>query len=232
MSDDRAGRIGSWSTRPGKDGREVAVWEVAAPHAGATILLVHENRGIDEYILDVVDAVAGMGYAVVVPDLLTDLGGSRHWLDTTDDPPTPRQRPHEEHLADLAVIARELADADARPVVGLGLCFGGELGWLLAAWSEGLDGLVVYYGVAPSADVATSLELPILTVLADDDVRVNSTVAPLWEALDTHPDFSLHRFGGTLHAFHNHRRPERHHAEAAETAWRLTQTWLAQRFPS
>lgn len=202
----------------------------AEPVSGAQtqIVFVHENRGIDPYIQEVAEGLASHGHDVLVPDLLTRLGGSSrfHSQDDAREIPSPREVPHATHLADLEAVVD--AYGVRSPVYVAGFCFGGELAWRLAARRPGLAGVAVFYGAVPADGQTEAIAVPSFGVFADEDSRINPGVPRLWTALDEHGvPFSMHRFAGTLHAFHNHRRPERHDPAAATSAWRLLLQWLS-----
>lgn len=205
--------------------RPLDVLEVGRGERGRPpVLFLHENRGIDEYMLDVVHDLARHGYRVLVPDLLTSQGGSRTHLASGTEPPTPRDRPMEQHVQD----AVDTVSAEQQAVV-MGMCFGGELAWLTCARLPQAIALAVFYGVGPDRAVVESLDVPFLGIYADDDARVSPTVPATWAGLEgrTAPA-AVHRFEGTIHAFHNHHRPERYHQRAATEAWELTLAWLAR----
>ena len=211
------------STDVGPTHRPLDVLEVDGGTSGRPpILFLHENRGIDAYMLEVIHDLAQHGHRVIVPDLLTSQGGSRRHRASTSEPPTPRDVPMEQHIEDVVHTA---SSEDALLVMGF--CFGGELAWLACPHLTRVVGLVIYYGVGPDTKTVAGLDVPFLGIYADDDPRVNVTVPATWAGLEHHSaPAALHRFDGTLHAFHNHHRPERYHARAAAEAWDLTLSWL------
>lgn len=186
------------------------------------ILFVHENRGIDGYLIEVVHELADHGYRVIMPDLLTSQGGSRRHLADGSEPPSPRERPHAQHVEDLVHAA-----AGEERIIVIGFCFGGELAWLATSRLPQAVALVVFYGAGPDTATVAGIDVPFLGIYADDDPRVNGTVPDTWAGLEGRSaPAALHRFDGTVHAFHNHHRPERYHERAAHEAWQLTLDWL------
>ena len=51
-----------------------------APHG--CLVIVHENRGLDDHIRDVANRFASEGFAVAAPDYLSPIGGSVSDVDT------------------------------------------------------------------------------------------------------------------------------------------------------
>ena len=78
--------------------------------------------------------------------------------------------------------------------------------------------LVAWYGVPPRA--VDALPDPILLILAADDDRVNRPTEDFLRRLEeAGKDYVAQTYPGTVHAFHDWSRPERHSPEAAESAW-------------
>ena len=159
----------------------------AAPKAGAdlpVVLVVHENRGLNEHIRDVARRFALAGYSAVAPDFLSPAGG------TPVDEDRARTMIGEldmaETVADGAAMIRWLASAEggSRKVGIVGFCWGGGMvNRLAVAAGDSLDAGVVFYGPAPSGAEAPRVEAPLLIHLAERDERVNATALPCIVAL-------------------------------------------------
>lgn len=182
-----------------------------APTAG--LLFVHENRGLTPYMRGVVEDLAGEGWLVFAPDLLARLP-----VDVEAEEVTTRLIPMERHVADIRFALDELeARAGDVPLSMVGFCFGGEVA-LEAARGRELRALVAWYGVPPQN---AELPHPILLILAEEDERVNRHIEGFMQRLDeAGKAYVVQSYPGTLHAFHDWSRPERHSPAAAGAAWK------------
>jgi carboxymethylenebutenolidase len=209
----------------------VHVWEPAGGD-GPGLLLLQEIFGVTDYIQDRAAQLAALGYYVVVPEIF--------WrLDDVDlDPDAP-------DLLDraIAVLGRlDWAAAVSDSVAALeylrgrdtavgviGFCFGGGLGFNVAAVSSP-DVLVSYYGSAlPNLlDLAPKVTATSLHHFGDaDDYLTPATVDKIVAALG---DAEVYRYPGAGHAFDNPM-PAFHHVEASALAWQRTTEFLSLQLP-
>ncbi len=196
----------SWYQTPG--GVPVLRTVPEQPSGRRPILFIHENRGLSPYIMAVLDDLAAEGFETHAPDLL-------HRVSERDDPTsvTTRHIPGDTHELDLL----EVFDAMPETPVLVGLCFGAEMGWRLAVRRRPVAAALVY-GVAPT-DVS-ELSCPVFAAYAEDDSRVNEGVPELCRQLaGLDMPYRVLSYPRTLHAFHDHTRPERFRAAAADALW-------------
>jgi carboxymethylenebutenolidase len=188
-----------------------------------TVLVIHENRGLNEHIRDVARRVALAGYRAVAPDLLTPLGG------------TPANEDEARTLIgklDLAqataaghTMIRALEKSSRGGKVGaVGFCWGGAyVNRLAIAAGKDLDAGVAYYGPAPSPAEATNVQAPLLLHYAGLDERVNKGAVPWVEALKAAgKKVTAYTYAGVNHAFNNDTSTERYNKAAADLAWQRT----------
>jgi len=203
---------------------EVLIVEPEEGGPWPTILLIHENRGLVPYMIDVAEALAQTGYRVVAPDLLSRIGGTDRYA---DDPASvsARQIATDIHVADLAAVYDWLV-AQSPSVTVVGFCFGGEMGWQLIT-KRSPRGAVLYYGIGPDAEGTALIRTAVYAVYAQDDPRVNDTLPELADPLaGAGIDYILESYPGTKHAFHDHSRQDRYHEEAASVVWHQTLAFL------
>ncbi|HMG48164.1 MAG TPA: dienelactone hydrolase family protein [Allosphingosinicella sp.] len=213
-----------WEPRPGRSYRGYS----AAPAAGGEhlplVVVVHENRGLNEHIRDVARRLAVAGFPALAPDFLSPAGG------TPEDEDRARAMigalDMAETVADGAATIRWLASpaGGSRKVGCVGFCWGGGLTNRLAvAAGAALRAAVPFYGPAPDPAEAARVEAAMLIVLAGLDNRVNGTARPWAEALRAAgKEVTVHEFPNVDHAFHNDTSAARYNREAAETAWAET----------
>ena len=183
---------------------------------GVPILMIHENRGLVPYMIDVIESLAAAGHLVVAPDLLSRIGRSASIADRPSV--TTRLIDEDTHEADLISVFDWMNAEIGRPAV-LGLCFGAEMGWRLIT-RRSPSRAALLYGIGPSTEAAHRIEIPVYAAYAEHDPRVNDTLPPLCDALVASvADVTMESFPGTRHAFHDHTRPDRYHPACADVVW-------------
>jgi len=186
------------------------------------VVVIHENRGLNPYIEDVVRRLAVAGFIAFAPDALTPLGG--YPGNDDDGRELQRQRDREEMTEDfLAAVGflREHPDSTGR-VGAVGFCFGGGMVLELAVRLPELDAGVAFYGRHPDAGRAAAIRAPLMLNHAGLDERVNAS----WPAFEkglkaAGVDYVNHDYAGVQHGFHNDTTP-RYDKKAAELAWERT----------
>ena len=191
------------------------------------VLVIHENRGLNPYIEDVVRRLAKAGYLAFGPDGLTPLGGY------PGDDDTGRQLQSEldaEKLLEDFFAAFEFleAHADSTGKVGaVGFCYGGGVCNALAVAYPTLAASVPFYGrQADPADVP-AIQAPLQIHYASLDERINAGWPEYEAALLEHgKTFEVFFYDGANHGFHNDTTP-RYDEDAAELAWERTLSHFA-----
>lgn len=194
----------------------------------ASVLVVHENRGLNPHIEDIARRLAVDGYLAMAPDALSPLGGypgdedkARALFAKLDQKKT---------LPDfLAAAAALKARAEGNGKIGVvGFCYGGGVAHTLATRLPDLAAAVPFYGNHPSADNAAKVKAPLLVHFAGMDERINKAWPAYEEALKTAGiRYSAHSYAGTQHGFNNDTTP-RFDAAAAQLAWGRTMAFFAE----
>ncbi len=186
------------------------------------VLVVHENRGLNPYIEDVVRRVAKAGYLALGPDGLTPLGG----YPGNDDEGREMQSSLDgaKLMADFFAAFEYLRDHEGSTgkVGCVGFCYGGGVCNALAVAYPDLAASVPYYGRQPVAEDVPSIKAPLLIHYAGLDDRINAGWPAYSEALAAHQkEFTVHFYPEVNHGFHNDTTP-RYDPEAAELSWKRT----------
>ena len=186
------------------------------------VLVVHENRGLNPYIEDVVRRAAKAGYLAIGPDGLTPLGG----YPGTDDEGREMQRELDgaKLMADFFAAFEYLRDHDdSTGKVGcVGFCYGGGVCNALAVAYPDLAASVPFYGRQPAAEDVPQIEAPLLIHYAGLDERINAGWDAYKDALDAAgKDYTVHIYPDVNHGFHNDTTP-RYDEAAATLAWDRT----------
>ncbi|HJR83422.1 MAG TPA: dienelactone hydrolase family protein, partial [Sphingomicrobium sp.] len=149
----------------------------------ATIVVIHENRGLNDHIRDVARRLGVAGFRAVAPDFLSPSGGTPANEDAARD--AIGKLDLGKSVSDAVAILDELSKSSRGGKVGaVGFCWGGGfVNRLAVAAGDELDAGVSYYGPAPDASEAAKVQSPLLIHDAGLDDRVNRTSFPWVEAL-------------------------------------------------
>ena len=205
-----------------------------APGRGPGILVLQEIFGVSPYIERRCADLAAAGYVVYAPELYFRLdvhldesspdylqqgiGASQRldWEQTTAD-------------ASAALDALRSASETTGEVAVLGFCFGGGLGFQVAALNAP-DALVSYYGSAIPGLLALAPRVTCPSLHhwgLGDSFFPPEVVAQVRDAV-AGPAVEVHTYDGAEHAFDNPN-PMFFHAEASALAWTRTLDFLAGR---
>lgn len=154
------------------------------------IVVIHENRGLTDWVRSVADQLAEAGYIAIAPDLLSGMaaGGGR----TSDfaDADAARQAisklPPDQVIADLNAVADYVAKLPAcnGKVAVAGFCWGGTQAFRLATNRANLAAAFVFYGTGPDSQQAVQkIACPVYGFYGGNDARVNTTVPQTAEAM-------------------------------------------------
>jgi carboxymethylenebutenolidase len=203
----------------------------APPHGRqASILIVHQNRGLNPHIEDIARRLGIEGYIALAVDFLSPLGG------------TPRNEEAAMRLFPKLDLAKVDADAHAAiaflhkggdpngKVGALGFCWGGGVVNRVAASpalmkGANLDAGVVYYGAPPPLDWVSKIKVPLLLNYADPnlDTRLGPLLPAYEQALiAAHVHYKLYVYDGANHAFNDDTQDARYDETAAKLAWSRT----------
>jgi carboxymethylenebutenolidase len=208
------GAVKAYVARPRKLGKGDKV---------AGVLVIHENRGLNEHIEDVARRTALAGYLAIAPDGLSVAGGAPADQEAARDlfAKTDGARIASDVISAVPWLA---ADASSNGKIGVvGFCYGGGLALRAAIEAVGVDCAVCFYGRQLSAEDTRRLKSPVLLHYAGSDERVNAGINEFRVALDTvGAPYSLNMYPGTQHGFHNDSSEARYNEAAAKLAWERT----------
>lgn len=192
------------------------------------VLVIHENRGLNPYIADVVRRLAKSGYLAFGPDGLSPLGG----YPGTDEEGREMQRSLDgaKLMADFFAAYEFLRDhPDSTGKAGcVGFCYGGGVCNALAVAYPDLAASVPFYGRQAAAEDVPSIEAPLLIHYAELDERINAGWEAYRDALEANGKiYTVHFYEGANHGFHNDTTP-RYDEAAATLAWDRTLAFFAE----
>ena len=223
-----------WKLKSGRQMSGYAAEPISAKSPPPVVVVIHENRGLNEHIRDVARRMALAGFSAFAPDFLAHMGGTpsdedkaRQMIGALDMPAT---------IADGVELVGALrsfergAAAGTRSVGVTGFCWGGAMVNQIAIGAgEKLGAGVSYYGRGGDPADAPRVGAPLMLHLAGNDARVNETAKPWAEALKAAgKQVIVHEYPGVEHAFNNDTSAARYNAEAAKLAWGRTIAFFKQ----
>jgi len=193
-----------------------------------SILVVHENRGLNPHIEDVARRLALENFMAFAPDGLTSVGGY-----PGDDEKGGElfgkvdRAKMAEDLYTAAVWLKSRPDSTGRLGV-TGFCFGGGIANSLAVrMGSDLQAAVPFYGGAPPVADVPKIKAAVLVHHGSEDKRLVDGWPAYDEAMKaasvTHEG---HIYPGAVHGFNNDATPQRYNKAAADEAWKRTVDWF------
>jgi len=185
-----------------------------------SVLVMHENRGLNPYIKDVARRFAVAGFLALAPDGLAPIGG----YPGNDDEGRTMQRTLDQaklrqDMVNSARYVRSHALSNGK-LGATGFCWGGGTANFLATeMGEELSAAAPFYGGAAATDKVSAITAALQVHYAENDERVNAMRPEFEEALKANGVlYEMHTYPGTRHGFHNYSTP-RYNADAAQLAW-------------
>ncbi|MGE0222514.1 MAG: dienelactone hydrolase family protein [Acetobacteraceae bacterium] len=192
-----------------------------------SVLVIHENRGLNPYIEDVARRLAVAGFLALAPDGLAPVGG---YPGNDDDGRKLQAGLDQGKLrTDMLNSARYLKTLSlSNGKLGIiGFCWGGSTTNALAvALGPDLQAAVPFYGAAAETAAVPQIKAALLIHYAGNDERINA-MWPAYEAAlkSAGVSYEMHQYPGTGHGFHNNSTP-RYDEAAAKLAWDRTIAFL------
>ncbi len=212
----------------GPGGRSLmGAWGAAERPRGG-VLVIHENRGLNDSIRSAAGRLAASGYSALAIDLLSEEGGTGSFADEFEAMAALGAVPPSRFVADMKAGVTELRRRlPKKNIAATGFCFGGGMTWLLLASKEArLAAAVPFYGTFPDGGNLSGAKAAVLGIYAELDSRVNATrsaaraalrKAGLKHSIVTYPDVD--------HAFFNPT-SSRYDRAAATAAYRRMTSWF------
>jgi carboxymethylenebutenolidase len=216
-------------TWPEPQGQLHGAW-AQAPNSKGGVLVIHENKGLNDWVRSVAGRLAGAGYSALAIDLLSEKGGTGAFPDPAEATAALGTIAPEQFTHDLNSGVAELRlRAPGQKVGVVGFCFGGGLVWqLLASGALGVSAAVPFYGPLPDNPDFTGSKAAVLGIYAALDTRVTSSEQAAKAALDRAGLVNdLVVEPNADHAFFNDTGP-RYNAAAAADAWQRLLNWFGR----
>ena len=188
-----------------------------------SVIVIHENRGLNPHIKDVARRMALEGFMALAVDFLSPAGGTPEDEDKAREMIGQLDQANTVANAVAAVKYMEVREDGNGKAGAVGFCWGGGMVNQLAAASDALDAGVAYYGRQLAADKVLEVSAPLMLHYAGLDERINAGIADYEAALKAAgKEYVLHMYDGVNHAFNNDTSSARYDKAAADLAWSRT----------
>lgn len=180
-----------WVDVPSANGRKVHSF-VAYPEveqAATAVVVIHENRGLTDWVRSVADQLAEQGFVAIAPDLLsgTGPGGGGTEAFGSQDAATKGiyALSPDQVTADLDAVVKYVKDLDATndKIAVAGFCWGGGQAFRYAARNPEIAASFVFYGTAPAEQELRGLKVPVYGFYGGNDRRITGQVPQVEQTL-------------------------------------------------
>jgi len=192
----------------------------------SSVVVVHENRGLNPYIEDVARRVAKAGFVALAPDGLTSLGGypgndeRGRELQSQIDP----TKLMNDFFAAIEYLHQDKTVTDKVGITGF--CYGGGVCNAASIAYPELAAAVPFYGRQADVQDVGKIHAALLFHFAEHDPNVNASWPDYEAALKKeNKTYEAYIYPATNHGFHNDSTP-RYDAAAADLAWSRTINWF------
>ncbi|WP_375577672.1 dienelactone hydrolase family protein [Marivirga tractuosa] len=174
-----------------------------------TVIVIHENRGLTEWVRNVADQLAEKGFIALAPDMLSDF--SEEYSQTSEFPTSDDARNAIYELEPRLVTSylnnsfkylKNLPAGNGEVAV-IGFCWGGSQSFRYATDNPNLSEALVFYGTGPkeALDYA-KIKAPVYGFYGGNDQRVNATIEASKEAMkDYQHIYDVQIYDGAGHAY-------------------------------
>jgi carboxymethylenebutenolidase len=205
---------------------------LARPASGdkfPVVVVIHENRGLNPYIEDVVRRLAVAGFMALGPDAIWPLGGypsvDKYGAEADEKALGMQKTLDREKIAEDFIAAAEFLRKHRQSTGKLGavgFCFGGGVVNTLAVRMPELAAAVPFYGAAPAVEDVPKIKAALLLHFAEQDPNINKRWPAYEAALKANGvKYEAYIYPKTNHGFHNDTTP-RFDEAAAKLAWQRT----------
>jgi len=149
----------------------------------AVVIVIHENRGLTDWVRGVTDQLAEAGYIAIAPDLLSGKGPKGGNTSDFANEDAAReaiyQLPQDQVSSDLNAVADYASKIPAGngSLAVAGFCWGGGQSFRFATQRSGLKAAFVFYGMFPyTKEDLARIASPIYGFYGGDDERIDATI--------------------------------------------------------
>jgi carboxymethylenebutenolidase len=147
------------------------------------VIVIHENRGLNDWARSMADQIAGAGFISIAPDLLSGMapngGGTADFPNSDAARDAIYKLDSQQVRKDLNAVTDYVTAVPASngKVAVTGYCWGGGQCFLMATNNEKIMAAFVFYGTGP-VDISAirRVKSPVYGFYGGNDERVNATI--------------------------------------------------------
>lgn len=201
-----------------------------------SVIVIHENRGLNDWARLFADKLAAEGYLVIAPDMISNTQGKKRTTDF-ENSDAARNAIYEldpaQVTADLDAAFRYIKNdsSSTGEVAVVGFCWGGSQTFRYATNNKDISSAHVFYGTAPDdAEALAKISAPVYGYYGGDDNRVNSTIEQTKKYMEVaNNQFEYEIYESAGHAFmrSGHQKDaSKPNKEAHDAAWKRLLNYL------
>ena len=173
------------------------------------LIVIHENRGMTDWVRSFTDQLAAAGYLAIAPDLLSDFSNSIEKTSDFENSDKAREAIYQldpqqvtKRLDAVYKYVKHLPASNGKVSV-IGFCWGGSNAFRYATNNPELEAAFVFYGTAPDDPEAfKKIKAPVYGFYGGKDQRVNATIEKTKEYMQqAGKTFKYEIYPGAGHAF-------------------------------
>jgi carboxymethylenebutenolidase len=188
---DKSPRHHEWVDVESEGGRKVKCFVVfpEVSDKAAAVLVIHENKGLTDWVRLVADRVAEKGYVAIAPDCLSGTGPGGGNTDSFESIDAATQGiyklDNDQVMADLDAAAAHVTKLEASngKLACMGFCWGGGKSFAYAAHNPNLAAAMVFYGSAPEEATLAKIKAPVYGFYGGNDRRITGQVPQITEKM-------------------------------------------------
>lgn len=194
------------------------------------LMIIHENRGLNNHGKDIAKRAAMEGYCVIAPDALSPVGGTIKELN--ENKHALKNLDKAKNLENFQRGLRYLQGLDyTNDLLGvMGFSWGAGVVNQLVVKAHNLQAAVAYYGQQTPFDDVKNINTPLLLHYAEQDEEVNKGIATfLIELLNQNKEFKVLMHQGVDHYFNNPVYKNQYDKKTAKKAWKASFDFLNEK---
>jgi carboxymethylenebutenolidase len=207
---DQSPRHHEWVKIP-SGGRTVHAFVVYPEQAKKTpaIIVIHENRGLTDWVRSAADQLAALGYLAIAPDLLSGFDTTHQRTIEFADADQAKKAIYDlnpdQITQDLLAVQKYVAalpSSNGKTAV-IGFCWGGRQSFRFATDAPGVSATLVFYGPAPTDDASLrAISAPVYGFYGGRDERIDATIPQTREQMKRlGKTYEVEVYDGAGHAF-------------------------------
>jgi carboxymethylenebutenolidase len=174
-----------------------------------SVIVIHENRGLTDWVRSFADQLAANGYIAIAPDLLSGFSAEKIRTSDFDNSDEARDAIYEldadQITSDLNTVQEYIASVPGSNgiVAVTGFCWGGTQTFRFATNNSEIVAALVFYGSAPdNPDDIKRITAPVYGFYGENDQRINATIPQTEELMNSEGKiYDYEIYEGAGHAF-------------------------------